>query len=95
MNNFDIAKVLNQIADILEIKNANRFRIIAHQRAAESIKTMPVNIKTIYEKGNLQDIPGVGVETFKIKVLHYLAQDFWKSTDSDKIFCNFAKLFPT
>lgn len=60
MDNREIAKILNQIADILEIIDANRFRIIAHQKAAQTIENLTENINSIYAKGELEKIPGVG-----------------------------------
>ncbi|MDA2921853.1 DNA polymerase/3'-5' exonuclease PolX [Patescibacteria group bacterium AH-259-L07] len=60
MDNREIANILNQIADILEIIDANRFRIIAHQRAAQAIENLTENINSIYAKGELEKIPGVG-----------------------------------
>ena len=61
MDNKQVSEIFNQMADILEIKQANRFKIIAFRRAGETIKQMPVNVRTIYQSGNLEDIPGVGI----------------------------------
>lgn len=60
MDNIEIAKILNQIADILEIKGADRFRIIAHARAAQTIEAMPKDINIVYQEGELEQIPNVG-----------------------------------
>lgn len=60
MDNIEIAKILSQIADILEIIDANRFRVIAHQRAAQAIESLTKDINEIYKTGRLQEISGVG-----------------------------------
>lgn len=60
MDNIEIANILKQIANILEIINANPFRVVAHRRAAQSIENMAHNIKTIYNEGKLEQISGVG-----------------------------------
>ncbi len=60
MDNIEIAKFFNEIADILEIKNADRFRIGAYRRAAQVIGGLPQDIKEVYQAGKLEDIPGVG-----------------------------------
>jgi DNA polymerase (family X) len=60
MDNIEIAKIFNEIADILEIKNANRFRISAYRRAAQVIESLPQDIKEIYQADKLEDISGIG-----------------------------------
>lgn len=44
----------------LQILDANRFRIIAFQNAAESIRNLGQDINAIYAAGELQSIQGVG-----------------------------------
>ncbi len=58
--NRDVADLLDVVAARLQILNANRFRIIAFQNAAESIRGLGRDIKGIWEEGELQSIPGVG-----------------------------------
>ena len=58
--NRDVAELLDVVAARLQILNANRFRIIAFQNAAESIRELGRDIKGIWEEGELQSIPGVG-----------------------------------
>lgn len=55
-----IAEIFNNIADILEIKNDNRFRINAYRRAALSISDMPVPLEEYDSKNALDTIPGIG-----------------------------------
>lgn len=60
MQNQDIARIFYEIADILEIQNENRFRISSYRNAAAAIEGLSEDIKSIYEKNMLTDIPGVG-----------------------------------
>ncbi|MBA7600792.1 DNA polymerase/3'-5' exonuclease PolX [subsurface metagenome] len=61
MKNSDIAKVFSDIADLLEIKGENQFKIRAYQRATRAIEHLPVEIEQMVKEGaDLQDIPGVG-----------------------------------
>jgi DNA polymerase (family 10) len=79
MTNTEIANILYEIADILEIQDANSFRISAHRRAAQTIESLPEDINQVYKRDKLDDIPGVGtsiaqkikelIETGKLKEL--------------------------
>ena len=61
MKNTDIAKVFQDIADLLEIKGENVFKIRAYQRASQAIEHLPREIEQLLkEGGSLRDIPGVG-----------------------------------
>ncbi|MCC6458070.1 MAG: DNA polymerase/3'-5' exonuclease PolX [Caldilineaceae bacterium] len=58
--NHDVAAELALIGDILQILDANRFRVIAFQNAAESIRTLGQDINTLHAEGKLLTIPAVG-----------------------------------
>jgi DNA polymerase (family 10) len=61
MKNTAIAKVFQDIADLLELKGENPFKIRAYQRAARTIEHLPKEIEIMLEEGeDLKDIPGVG-----------------------------------
>jgi len=62
LNNKEIARLFYAIAAAYEIRGAekNRFRIIAYQRAAQTIELLSTEIKTIWEEGDIEGIPGVG-----------------------------------
>ncbi len=59
MKNQEIAKIFNEIADLLEIKGENPFRVRAYRRAAQNIDGLPQNIEDI-KKEDLLKIPGIG-----------------------------------
>jgi DNA polymerase (family X) len=61
MKNTEIAKVFQDMADLLELKGENVFKIRAYQRAARAIEYLPKEIEIMLEEGeDLQTIPGVG-----------------------------------
>ncbi len=61
MNNAEIAKVFEDIADLLELKGENVFKIRAYQRAARAISYLPKEIEVMVGLGeDLKAIPGVG-----------------------------------
>ena len=59
-NNVDVADLLAEVGDILQILDANRFRVIAFQNAAEAVRNLPQDINLVYAAGGLQDIQGIG-----------------------------------
>jgi DNA polymerase (family 10) len=60
MRNLEIAKLFNEIADFLEVKDENPFRIRAYRRAAQAIEGLSEDIAAISERGGLLDVPGIG-----------------------------------
>jgi DNA polymerase (family 10) len=60
LSNKEVADLLALVGDILQILDANRFRIIAFQNAAEAVKNFPQDLNAIHAQGNLQSIPGIG-----------------------------------
>ncbi|HJH27386.1 MAG TPA: DNA polymerase III, partial [Methanophagales archaeon] len=58
-----MARIFDEIADILELKAENQFKIRAYRRAARTIETLAQDLKVIAERGGvseLKKIPGVG-----------------------------------
>ncbi len=60
MDNFKVVGTFRNIADILEIKGDNRFRIRAYQRAADSIEGRPEDFESLVNQDRLTEIPGIG-----------------------------------
>jgi len=61
MKNTAVAKVFQDIADLLELKGENPFKIRAYQRAARTIEHLPKEIEIMLdEEEDLKDIPGIG-----------------------------------
>ena len=59
MKNQEIAKIFNDIADLLEIKGENPFRIRAYRRAALNIESFTKNVAEA-PREELVQIPGIG-----------------------------------
>ena len=61
MRNTAIAKVFSDIADLLELKGENQFKIRAYQKAVRAIEHYPKEIRIMIDEGeDLKNIPGVG-----------------------------------
>ncbi|MBU0457024.1 MAG: helix-hairpin-helix domain-containing protein [Nanoarchaeota archaeon] len=61
MKNLELAKILNQIGEILELQGVE-FKPRAYQKAAQTIENLSEDIEEIYKKGGLkglEELPGV------------------------------------
>jgi DNA polymerase (family 10) len=54
MHNLDIARIFNEIADILEVKGENAFKIRAYRKAALTIETLTQDLTVIAERGGVK-----------------------------------------
>ncbi|HIE43333.1 MAG TPA: DNA polymerase/3'-5' exonuclease PolX [Candidatus Omnitrophica bacterium] len=85
MDNLEIAKIFSRIADILEIKNENPFKVRAYRRVTQVLESLPQEVSQLYEEGKLDNIPGVGegiakkikelIETGKLNYYEDLKKD--------------------
>ncbi|MFZ3072568.1 MAG: nucleotidyltransferase domain-containing protein, partial [Thermodesulfobacteriota bacterium] len=62
MDNREIAKIFHDIADLLDIKRENPFRIRSYRNAAHTIEGLAISLESIVEadEKKLEDIPGIG-----------------------------------
>jgi DNA polymerase (family 10) len=68
MKNLEVAEIFRKIADILEIKGENPFRIRAYQKAAQNIEDLTSDLEDLARKDRLTELPGVGEDlALKIK----------------------------
>ncbi|HKZ50125.1 MAG TPA: helix-hairpin-helix domain-containing protein, partial [Candidatus Nanoarchaeia archaeon] len=84
MLNFEIAKVLYDIADILEIMKVE-WKPRAYRAAARGVESLQRQIEDVYKEGGIQaltDIPGVG-EGIGKKIAQYI--DTGKITEYEKL----------
>ena len=58
--NAEIAEMLREIAVAYDALGENRFKIIAYNRAAETIAHHPQPVRDVWEQGTLTDLEGVG-----------------------------------
>jgi DNA polymerase (family 10) len=86
MNNKEVAKVFADIADLLELKGENPFKIRAYQKVVRSIEHLPVEVEQLVREDRLKEIPGVGeaitkkitelITTGKLEYYEKLKSDF-------------------
>ncbi|MCL4382983.1 helix-hairpin-helix domain-containing protein, partial [Patescibacteria group bacterium] len=60
MTNQEIARLLKKIAAAYLVKNENRFKIMAYERAADSLENTPIEAKGLWQEGKLDEIQGIG-----------------------------------
>ncbi len=60
MNNSEIAKVFEDIAELLKLRKDNIFKIRAYEKAARSIEELSVVVEQLVAEDRLKEIPGVG-----------------------------------
>jgi DNA polymerase (family 10) len=61
IHNADIAAIFDEIADLLEIEEANPFRIRAYRNASRTLQGLGDEAKTMLEQGeDLTELPGIG-----------------------------------
>ena len=60
MTKDEIADTLEAIAQLLDLKGENPFKIRAYQTAARALETFPGNLDEVAARGELGDIEGVG-----------------------------------
>jgi DNA polymerase (family 10) len=71
MKNKELADLFEKMADILEFKGENPFKISAYRKASRIIGDLTEDIEEIAKQGELKNIPGIG-EGMAQKILEYL-----------------------
>jgi len=66
-----IARIFHSMAEHLGTRQENPHRIRAYRRAAEILAGLQEDIADVAQRGELQDIPGIGRDLSK-KILEYL-----------------------
>ena len=69
VHNDDIARIFEEMADLLEIEEANPFRVRAYRNAARTIRGLSRELyQLIEENRDLTELPGIGKDlSAKIK----------------------------
>jgi len=71
VKNREIAAILYEMAELLELHAENRFKIIAYSKAARAIESLKEDIVQVCREKRLQSIPGVG-KAIAQKIEEYL-----------------------
>jgi DNA polymerase (family 10) len=60
MKNTEICKIFEDIADLLELKGENPFKIRAYRNFTNAVKHLPVELEQLVAEDRLNEVPGVG-----------------------------------
>ncbi len=86
MENIEIASVLSDVADLLDIQGANPFRVRAYRNAAQTVEEHGTPLRKLVDEGvDLTELPGIGkdmaqhigelVKSGKLTLLAHLAEE--------------------
>jgi DNA polymerase (family X) len=86
MTNHEIAEVFKEIADILQLKGEDWFKIRAYLKVIQSIEQLQEPVEKIVQEGRAREITGVGdaiekklnelIATGKLAMLERLKTEF-------------------
>ena len=64
MENIEIAKAFEGVADLLELQGANAFRVRAYRNAARTIGALGTSVEAMvrHDGHALQELPGIGAD---------------------------------
>lgn len=91
MRNEEIAAVFSEIADLLEIKGEQSFRINSYRKAARTIGDLTEDVAEIAAQGKLADLPGIGKGSVG-RIEEYLAKG--RMTDHQELLASVPKGLP-
>jgi DNA polymerase (family 10) len=60
MTNLELAKTFTLIANLLKIKGEVIYKVLAYEKAADSLTNLGRDVNGVWQEGKLEDIPGVG-----------------------------------
>ena len=83
MKNFEVARLFDLMADILEIKGENPFRIRAYRRAAQNLESLTEDVEALAREERLDELPGIG-EDLAGKIVEYLETGRVKDIEAAK-----------
>lgn len=87
MQNLDVARTLDTLADLLEIQGANPFKIRAYRNAVNTVNSLSRPLSVMVESGeDLTELPGIGksvatditelLQTGRVSRLEALSEEF-------------------
>ncbi|MGE0494949.1 MAG: DNA polymerase/3'-5' exonuclease PolX [Vulcanimicrobiota bacterium] len=59
-DNQKAARLFQEIADFLELKGENQFKVKAYQKAARALSGIERPLRDLYDSGELKSVPGIG-----------------------------------
>lgn len=70
-SNEQVAEIFQRMADLLQAKQENPYRVRAYRRAADALVAFEENLDAVAIRGELQQIPGIGRD-LALKIQEYL-----------------------
>src|SRR5712692_656035 len=83
MKNFEIARQFDLMADLLEIKGENPFRIRAYRRAAQNMESLTEEVETLVAENRLDRVAGIGKD-LAAKIAEYLQTGQMRAVEEAK-----------
>jgi DNA polymerase (family 10) len=83
MKNFEIARQFDLMADLLEIKGENPFRIRAYRRAAQNVESLTEDVEILVGENRLDEVAGIGKD-LAAKIAEYLQTGRMKAVEEAK-----------
>ncbi len=83
MKNEEIATAFQTLADVLEIKGANAFRVNAYRRASRIVEGLGADVAGLSSSGELREIPGIGEGTASL-IDEYLESGRMSALDDER-----------
>jgi DNA polymerase (family 10) len=84
MSNAEVARALREIATLLGLEGAARFKVRAYERGADAIESLAEDVAELVRAGRLRGVPGIGptlartigelTETGRSELLHRLRE---------------------
>lgn len=71
MKNIQLSWIFSEIADILEIKSDNPFKVKAYRKAAHTLYNLPFSLELLNEKKKLKQLSGIG-SAIADKIMEYM-----------------------
>jgi DNA polymerase (family 10) len=68
METAQIARILDEMGTLLEVRGENAFRCRAYHNAAQALKGLPADLTSMIQDGSLAEVPGIG-ETMLSKIV--------------------------
>jgi DNA polymerase (family 10) len=60
VKNEEVARLLREMGDLLELQGESGFKVVAYRKAARSLESMKDDLEDVARNGKLESIPGVG-----------------------------------
>jgi DNA polymerase (family 10) len=70
--NFELARLFDEMATLLEMRDESRFRVRAYQRAAQTLETLGEDVAAVATRGALTSLPAIGRD-LAARIAEYLA----------------------